>query len=48
MQFGLSSVWKQIFRSPTREILCENVKKTPLHYQSVNRKSIFFWHLPFV
>lgn len=49
MRFGLLSIWKQIFRSPTREVLGENVKKAPLYYQRVNRKPmVFFWHLHFV
>lgn len=43
MRFGLLSIWKQIFRLPTREVLGENVKKAPLYYQCVNRKPMFFF-----
>lgn len=43
MRFGLLSIWKQIFRSPTREVLGENVKKAPLYYQRVNRKPMGFF-----
>lgn len=43
MRFGLLSIWKQIFRSPTREVLGENVKKAPLYNQRVNRKPMGFF-----